>query len=116
MQNKPNNHATSREANKLASSFTTDQGSEHQEKPRGLQSISEDLYKMEKILFIARAVLRNVRTQMFFPDIAGNGAAEINGIYQRIKRRRNRKPVCLRTKGSFNIHQRKKKNLTLLLL
>lgn len=39
--------AARKQANKLDTWLTTDQVSERQDKPRGLQSVSEDLHKME---------------------------------------------------------------------
>lgn len=46
-------------------------------KPGGLWSISEDLHKMEKILFIAGIVHKNVRTQVFFSKTAGRRTTEV---------------------------------------
>lgn len=46
-------------------------------KPRGLWSISEDLHKMEKFLFIAGIVHKNVRTQVFFLETAGRRTTEV---------------------------------------
>lgn len=87
-------HAARKQANKLASWFTTDQGSERQgEARRTPVNLGRLAQNGKNPIYSLTRAQKCQDTNVFFPDTAGSRATEVDGN-DRIGKRRNRKRNC----------------------